>query len=101
VSQLLTELEIDAVCWEFIARRIVQLGGSHPPQPIVRYLDALCEACQAAPCQCARIAAFAAAPPDPEPDDDSEWDELTAKATERAPGETMMEVAARLLGKTI
>lgn len=34
MSRLLADLEIDAACWEFIARRIVQLGGSAPPQPI-------------------------------------------------------------------
>ena len=28
MSKLLCELEIDAACWEFLAQRIVQLGGS-------------------------------------------------------------------------
>jgi hypothetical protein len=70
LSRLLTELEIDAACWEFLATRIVQLGGTRPPQPIVQILDA---------------------PPDPEEDPD--WDELTAR------GETIIERTERVLAK--
>lgn len=80
MSRLLADLEIDAACWEFLARRIVQLGGSPPPQPIVQYIDA---------------------PPDPE--DDPDWDELTARAAKMmpAPGqETAVEQVERILGKT-
>ena len=40
VSRLLADLEIDDACQDFLARRIVELGGSPPPQPIVQYLDA-------------------------------------------------------------
>jgi hypothetical protein len=70
LSRLLTELEIDAACWEFLATRIVQLGGARPPQPIVQILDA---------------------PPDPEEDPD--WDELTAR------GETIIERTTRVLAR--
>lgn len=70
MSRLLTELEIDAACWEFLATRIVQLGGARPPQPIVQILDA---------------------PPDPEEDPD--WDELTAR------GETIIERTTRVLAR--
>lgn len=40
LSRLLLELEIDAACWEFVARRIAAYGGPPQPQPIVTYLDA-------------------------------------------------------------
>jgi hypothetical protein len=70
LSRLLTELEIDAACQEFLAQRIVQLGGTRPPQPIVQILDA---------------------PPDP--DEDPDWDELTAR------GETIIERTERVLAK--
>jgi hypothetical protein len=70
LSRLLTELEIDAACWEYLAARIVQLGGTRPPQPIVQILDA---------------------PPDPEEDPD--WDELTAR------GETIIERTTRVLAR--
>jgi hypothetical protein len=70
VSRLLADLEIDAACWEFLATRIVQLGGARPPQPIVQILDA---------------------PPDPEEDPD--WDELTAR------GETIIERTTRVLAR--
>ncbi len=81
MSRLLADLEIDDACWEFIARRIVQLGGSRPPQPIVQILDA---------------------PPDPE--DDPDWGELTARAAAMCaePGqETTIETVERVLGKAI
>ena len=55
MSRLLADLEIDDACFEFLARRIVQLGGSPPPQPIVQYLDA---------------------PPDPE---DEDWSDYTVR----------------------
>jgi len=70
LSRLLTELEIDAACWEYLATRIVQLGGTRPPQPIVQVLDA---------------------PPDPEEDPD--WDELTAR------GETIIERTNRVIAR--
>ena len=70
MSRLLTELEIDAACWEFLAQRIVQLGGTRPPQPIVQILDA---------------------PPDP--DEDPDWDELTAR------GETIIERTNRVIAR--
>lgn len=72
---LLTDLEIDAACWEFLARRIVQLGGSRPPQPIVTLLDA---------------------PPD------EDWDELTARAAKYMPepgAETVVEMVERVLAR--
>jgi hypothetical protein len=78
VSRLLTDLEIDAACWEFLAQRIVQLGGT-PPQPIVQVLDA---------------------PPDP--DEDPDWDELTARAAKMMPepgAETAIEMVDRVLGR--
>ena len=68
MSRLLAELEIDAACWEYLATRIVQLGGTRPPQPIMQILDA---------------------PPDPEEDPD--WDELTER------GETIIEHTTRVL----
>jgi hypothetical protein len=77
LSQLLLDLEIDAACWEFLTRRIVQLGGSQPPQPIVAVLDA---------------------PPDP----DEDWDELTARAAKYMPEpgrETIVERVERVLGR--
>jgi hypothetical protein len=70
LSRLLTELEIDAACQEYLAARIVQLGGSRPPQPIVQILDA---------------------PPDP--DEDPDWDELTAR------GETIIERTNRVIAR--
>jgi hypothetical protein len=70
LSRLLAELEIDAACWEFLATRIVQLGGTRPPEPIVQIVDA---------------------PPDPEEDPD--WDELTAR------GETIIERTTRVLAR--
>jgi hypothetical protein len=84
MSKLLCELEIDAACREFLAKRIVQLGGrivqlggrivqlggTRPPQPIVQILDA---------------------PPDP--DEDPDWDELTAR------GETIIERTERVLAR--
>lgn len=78
MSRLLLDLDIDAACWEYLARRIVQLGGTRPPQPIVQYLDAPC------------------------PDEDPDWDELTARAAAMmpAPGqETAVEQVERVLGK--
>jgi hypothetical protein len=81
VTRLLADLEIDAACLEFLAQRIVALGGSHPPQPIVAALDA-------------------APPEDEEPDPD--WDELTARAARMcaAPGrETTLEITERLLSR--
>jgi len=39
VDRLLLDLEIDALCWEFLVRRIIAQGGAHPPQPIVELLD--------------------------------------------------------------
>ena len=81
MSKLLCELEIDAACWEFLAHRIVQLGGSPPPQPIVQVLDA---------------------PPDPD-EKDPDWDELTARAAKYMPEpgrETAVELVERVLGKT-
>lgn len=80
MSRLLLDLEMDALCWEHIARRIVQLGGTPPPQPIVQYIDA---------------------PPDPE--DDPDWDELTARAAAMSPlpgQETAIEMVERVLTKT-
>lgn len=77
MSRLLLDLEIDAACWEYLAHRIAQLGGSRPPQPIVQCLDA---------------------PPDP----DDDWDELTARAVQMMPTpgqETTLELAERVLGK--
>lgn len=68
MSRLLTELEIDDACLEFLARRIVELGGTRPPQPIVEVLDA---------------------PPDP--DEDPDWGELTTR------GETAIEMVDRVL----
>jgi hypothetical protein len=79
LSRLLTELEIDDACWEFLARRIVELGGTRPPQPIVQLLDA---------------------PPDP--DEDPDWGELTARAAKMMPepgAETMIETVNRVLGR--
>jgi hypothetical protein len=70
LSRLLAELEIDAACWEYLATRIVQLGGTRPPQPIMQILDA---------------------PPDPEEDPD--WDELTGR------GETIIERTTRVLAR--
>ena len=66
MDHLLLDLEIDAACWEFLAQRIVALGGTRPPQAVVLALDA--------------------APSDEDPD----WDELTARARalSLAPGET-------------
>lgn len=80
MSRLLADLEIDDACWEFLARRIVELGGTRPPQPIVQILDA---------------------PPDPE--DDPDWGELTARAAKMTPAlrqETTAEIVERVLGKT-
>ena len=77
MSRLLCELEIDAAEWEFLARRIVQMGGTRPPQPIVQALDA---------------------PPDP----DEDWDELTARAAKfcAEPGrETLVERVERILAR--
>ena len=59
MSRLLADLEIDDACFEFIARRIVALGGFPPPQPIVQYLDA---------------------PPDPE---DEDWSDYTVRVVLR------------------
>jgi hypothetical protein len=70
LSRLRTELEIDAACWEYLTTRIVQLGGTRPPQPIVQLLDA---------------------PPDP--DEDPDWDELTAR------GETIIERTNRVIAR--
>jgi hypothetical protein len=77
LSQLLRDLEIDAACFEFLAKRMVQLGGrilqlggTRPPQPIVQLLDA---------------------PPDP--DEDPDWDELTAR------GETIIERTNRVIAR--
>ena len=64
MSRLLADLEIDDACQDFLARRIVELGGSPPPQPIVQYLDAL---------------------PDP---DDEDWSDYTVRM---ARGEEEME----------
>ena len=77
MSRLLLDLEIDAACWEFVARRIAAYGGPPQPQPIVAYLDA---------------------PPDP----DEDWDELTARAQKMCPepgAETMIETVNRVLGR--
>jgi hypothetical protein len=88
LSQLLLDLEIDAACWEFLTRRIVQMGGT--PQPTVTVLDA---------------------PPDPDedweevtepPDPDEDWEELTARAAKYMPEpgqETVVEQVERVLGK--
>jgi hypothetical protein len=70
VTRLLLDLEIEALELEFLATRIVQLGGTRPPQPIVQILDA---------------------PPDP--DEDPDWDELTAR------GETIIERTTRVLAR--
>ena len=78
---LLTELEIDAACWEYLAARIVALGGSRPPQPVVAILDA--------------------PPPEDEPDD-PDWDELTARAAKLCPPagyETVQELTERRLAR--
>lgn len=77
---LFLDLELDAICWEFVARRIAQLSGTAcPPQPIVTLLDA---------------------PPDPEED----WEEVTARAAKYMPEpgrETAVEQVERVLGKAI
>jgi hypothetical protein len=70
MTRLILELELEAIELEYLATRIVQLGGTRPPQPIVRILDA---------------------PPDPEEDPD--WDELTAR------GETIIERTTRVLAR--
>jgi hypothetical protein len=70
MTRLLLELELEAIELEFLATRIVQLGGTRPPQPIVQILDA---------------------PPDP--DEDPDWDELTAR------GETIIERTERVLAR--
>lgn len=78
---LVTELEIDAACWEYLASRIVAHGGSRPPQPIVTVLDAM-------------------PPEDEEPDPD--WDELTARAAKLAPPagyESVQELTERRLAR--
>lgn len=79
MSRLLCELEIDAACWEYLARRIVAHGGAGLAQPIVTVLDAM--------------------PPE-EDDVPDDWDELTARAARMcAPGETTLEATERVLGK--
>ena len=91
MPNLLTELEIDAACYEFAARRIVALGGPTQPQPIVAYLDAM-------------------PPEDDEPEEDEDlplpaapadpWDALTARAAYLGSGpETVSEMTERLLAK--
>lgn len=82
MTRLLAELEIDAACWEYLAARIVALGGSRPPQPVVAILDA--------------------PPPTDDEPDDPDWDELTARATRMcaAPGsETVAELTERRLAR--
>jgi hypothetical protein len=80
MSHLLRDLDIDAICDDFLTRRIAQLGGkSGQPQPIVEYLDA---------------------PPDP----DEGWEEVTARAAKlmATPGtETTVETVERILRKAI
>ena len=76
MDHLLLDLEIDAACWEFLARRILALGGPQLHQPIVIYLDAT--------------------PPDEDPD----WDELTAEAARIGSGpETVGEMTERMLAR--
>jgi hypothetical protein len=76
MDHLLLNLEIDAACWEFLASRILALGGPAQPQPVVLYIEA---------------------PPDEE---DSDWGELTAKLAAAAPAlavETTREMTERML----
>jgi hypothetical protein len=81
MDHLLLDLEIDAACWEFLARRVKAHGGAQIAQPIVVYLDAM--------------------PDEPARDEDPDpWDELTAKAARYGAGpETTSEITERLLGK--
>lgn len=81
MTHLLTELDIDAACWEYFAARIVAHGGTRPPQPIVAVLDAM-------------------PPEDEEPDPD--WDELTARAARMCAAhgsETVAELTERRLAR--
>lgn len=74
---LLLDLEIDDACWEYLAQRIVACGGSRPPQPIVALLDA-------------------------PPEDDPDWDELTARARDLSPApgqKTFIEATQAMLAR--
>ena len=91
MPNLLCDLEIDAACWEFLARRIHARGGTAMPQPVVIALDKFCDTCEADPCVCTSLAP---------PEDQDEWDELTARAARYGAGpETVMEIAERMLAR--
>jgi hypothetical protein len=94
MDHLLLDLEIDAACWEFIARRILARGGSQLAQPVVIYLDNFCDTCEADPCMCTVMR-------DQSPDEDTDpWDELTAECQRIGSGpETVGEMTERMLGK--
>lgn len=81
MDHLLLDLEIDAACWEFMAKRILAMGGPAQPQPVVTYLDAM--------------------PDEPQRNEDPDpWDELTVRAARYGAGpETTMEIAERVLGR--
>jgi hypothetical protein len=94
MDHLLLDLEIDAACWEYLAKRIVAHGGTCEPQAVVRFLDNFCEICEADPCMCT---VMRDRPPD---EDEDHWDELTAECQRIGSGpETVGEMTERLLGK--